>query len=153
MTSASQLPDLNNLPMGASRSDSASPLPGFVTFAHLAARLNITPNNLRVKLSDEDAPKLKPAYNIGGTYLYNEAEADWWLKRFQEWRDAAPLRAAARKHEQEQRVLRKLEEEQKKYSVQAEVLAAHRQAAEESLAATEARRKAEEETQRRMGLL
>lgn len=150
MTSAFQLPEI---PGNVPKTDAASPLAGFVTFAHLAARAGITSNHLRVTLRDEGVPKIAPSFRIGTANLYNEVEADRWFVRFEAWRDSAALRAAARKHEQEQRVLRKLEEEQKKYSVQAEVLAAHRQAAEESLAATDARRKAEEETQRRMGLL
>ncbi|HEX7857342.1 MAG TPA: hypothetical protein VF503_26975 [Sphingobium sp.] len=150
MTNAFQLPEI---PGNVPKIDVASPLPGFVTFAHLAARAGITSNHLRVTLRDEGVPKIAPSFRIGTVNMYSEQAADQWFARFQEWRDSAALRAAARKHEQEQRVLRKLEEEQKKYSVQAEVLAAHRQAAEESLAATDARRKAEEETQRRMGLL
>lgn len=133
--------------------DPESPLPGFVTFAHLAARVGITPNHLRVTLSDKEAPKLEPSYRIGGAYLYNEAEANEWLLRLQEWRDGSALRAAARKKEQEQRVLLKLEAEQKLLQAQAEVRASIHQAQEQAVAAIEAQRKADEETQRRIDRL
>ncbi|WP_440531657.1 hypothetical protein [Variovorax sp. YR566] len=153
MTNASQLPDLSKVPVDVAKADAASPLPGFVTFAHLAARVGITPNHLRVSLSDEDAPKLVPSFRIGTANLYSEHVADQWFAKFQEWRDSAALRAATRKREQEQRVLRKLEEEQKQLRAKSEILAAHRQATEESLAAIEVQRKADDETHQRIARL
>ncbi|MDP9963550.1 hypothetical protein J2W37_001261 [Variovorax paradoxus] len=152
MANASQLPDLNDVPVYA-KTDPNSPMPGFVTFAHLAARAGVTPNHLRVTLSDENAPKLLPTQRIGGMYLYSEQEADRWFLRFQEWRDAAPLRAAARKLEQEQRVLQKLEEDQKRYKQQQEADAALKKMQDEFAARNEALRKEQEETNRRVGLL
>jgi len=149
MTSASQLPKIPNIP----KADSASPLPGFVTFAHLAARAGITPNHLRVTLSDKNAPKLDPTQRIGGMYLYNEAEADQWFNQFQNWRDEAPLRAAARKAEQERRVQQKLDEEQARLKSQYEILASQQQAQEEYAAAKKAYLKEQEETQRRLDRL
>lgn len=149
MTSAFQLPEI---PGNVPKIDVASPLPGFVTFAHLAARAGITPNHLRVTLSDQSAPKLVPAQRVGGMYLYNEVEADQWFNRFQNWRDEAPLRAAARKAEQERRVQQKLDEEQARLKSQYEIIESHQRAQEEYLAAKEAYLKEQEETQRRMGL-
>lgn len=149
MTNASQLPKIpDNIP----RADPDSPLPGFVTFAHLAARVGITPNHLRVTLSDKEAPRLEPAYRIGGAHLFNEAEANEWLLRIQEWRDGSALRAAARKKEQEQRVLLKLEEDQKNHRKQLEADAALKKMKGEIAARDEAFRKEVEETERRMGL-
>lgn len=147
MTNASQLPKIpDNIP----RADPDSPLPGFVTFAHLAARVGITPNHLRVTLSDKEAPRLEPAYRIGGAHLYAESEANDWLERLQAWRDAAPLRAAARKLEQEQRVRLKLEADQKQHEKQKEADAALKQMQAEIAARDEAFRKEQEETQRRL---
>ena len=147
MTNASQLPKIpDNIP----RADPDSPLPGFVTFAHLAARVGITPNHLRVTLSDKEAPRLEPAYRIGGAHLYNEAEANDWLLRLQEWRDAAPLRAAARRKEQDQRVLLKMEEMEKNHRKQLEADAALKKMQDEIAARDEAFRKEQEETQRRL---
>jgi hypothetical protein len=148
MANASQLPKIpDNIP----RADPDSPLPGFVTFAHLAARVGTTTGHLRVILSQVDAPRIEPSYRIGGAHLYNEFEANDWLKRLQEWRDEAPLRAAARKLEQEQRVLQKLEEGQKRYKKQQEADAALKKMQDEFAARDEALRKEQEETQRRLG--
>ncbi|WGT66022.1 hypothetical protein [Variovorax paradoxus] len=150
MANASQLPKVpDNIP----RADPDSPLPGFVTFAHLAARVGTTAGHLRVILSQVDAPRIEPSYRIGGAHLYNEAEANDWLRRLREWRDAAPLRAAARRKEQEQRVLLKLEEEQKKHRAKVEADAALKEMQDEYAARAEANRKDVEDTQRRMGLL
>ena len=149
MANASQLPKVPNLP----RADPDSPLPGFVTFAHLAARVGTTAGHLRVILSQVDAPRLEPAYRIGGAHLYPEADANEWLLRLQEWRDAAPLRAAARKLEQEQRVLLKLEADQKQHEKQKHADAALKRMQDEIAARDEAHRKEIEATQRRLGLL
>ena len=93
------------------------------------------------------------ALRIGGTHLYNEADAVGWLRQFQEWRDSAALRAAARKAEQERRVQQKLDEEQARLKSQYEILESHQKAREEHAAAKEAYLKEQEETQRRMDRL